>query len=131
MASIHTGSRSTKRAHAAFGLLSEELAPGVGPELFHHIKQGIKANLLSPLVGCVTEGAVLSGIVEVRNTSGDGVSGQLRCIELVLTVVATCDDFATDSIPGSLPEATFSLGEVTGLPNNTGERLLTKPLATL
>jgi hypothetical protein len=77
VASIHTGSRSTKRAHPAFGLLSEELAPGVGPELFHHIKQGIKANLLSPLVGCVTEGAVLSGIVEVRNTSGDSVSSQL------------------------------------------------------
>src|SRR6202035_377368 len=50
--------------------------------------------------------------VEIRNTSGDRVSSQLRCIELAVTVVAARDDFATDRITGSLPEAASFLGEV-------------------
>ena len=66
-----------RQSRGALGLLPEELASGVGPKLLHHIKQGIKANLLSPLVRSVAKGAVLRRIVDVRNTSGDCVSSQL------------------------------------------------------
>src|ERR1700722_240017 len=112
------------------GLLPKELATGVGPELLHHIKQSIKANLLSPLVGSVAKGTVLRRIIEIRNTGGDGVSSQLGCIELVVTVVATGDGLATDRIPGSLPEATSSLGEVTRiLMESHGEQSLSHKVA--
>jgi hypothetical protein len=47
-----------------------------------------------------------------------------------MTVVATRDDLATDGVPGSLPEATFSLGEVTGvLPKSDGEQCLSHKIA--
>jgi hypothetical protein len=111
-------------------LLSEELAPGVGPELLHHIKQSIKADLLSPLARCVAQGAVLRWIVEIGNTGGDGVSSQLRGIELAVTAVATRDDLATDRVPSPLPKATFSLGEVTGvLMESHGEQGLSRKVA--
>src|ERR1700681_665711 len=47
-----------------------------------------------------------------------------------MTVVATGNDLATDCIPGSLPEATFSLGKVTGvLPESDGEQCLSHKIA--
>src|ERR1017187_5806096 len=85
----------------------------VGPELFCHIEEGIQGYLLSPLVRGISKGSIHGRIVEVGDTCGHSISGQLGCVEVVAAIIAASDNFPAHRISSSLPKSPCAFYKIT------------------
>ena len=93
-------------------LLPEEPAADVRPEFFHDIENATERDLLRPLIGRVTQGAVDCRVVEIGDTGGHRIAGKLGRIKVIAAVVAPSDDRATDGVCSTPPEPSRSFGEI-------------------
>src|ERR1700690_3496012 len=90
--------------------LLAQLAANVGPEFFHHDRDGVVANLRSPYAGCVRQSAIGTGMVTVGGNGGrSGTAQNLREVELLVSGIGAGDNDAADGVSGTMPKSALAL----------------------
>ena len=69
-----------------------------------------------------SEGSVRGRVISIGDPGGHGISGKLRCVEVVVAIVAARYEFPAESVSGATPKAAFSFYEIAGILMKDGRK---------
>ena len=90
----------------------EEGVVDVRPELFDYEGDGVDADVETPLVGGVAEGALADWVVEAGEAGGGAGADYFAGVEDLVAGVGAGDDDAAEGVAGALEEAAVAEGVV-------------------